>query len=86
MTTSVVYSHETVSLDGQYFSDCEFLKCRLIYAGGEPPTLDNCRFTDCEWRYDGAAGHTLAFLKAVWAAGGKAPVQAAIKEITGVAR
>ena len=30
MSTSVVYSHETVSLDGQFFSDCEFLKSRLI--------------------------------------------------------
>ena len=37
MSTSVVYSHETVSLDGQFFSDCEFLKSRLIFAGGEPP-------------------------------------------------
>lgn len=86
MSTSVVYSHETVSLDGQVFSDCEFMKSRLIYAGGEPPIFDNCRFTNCEWRYDGAAGNTLAFLKAVWAAGEKASVQAAIKEITGVAR
>jgi hypothetical protein len=85
-TTSVVYSHETVSLDGQVFSDCEFLKSRLIYAGGEPPIFEHCRFQDCEWRFDDAAGRTLAYLKNLWGAGEKASVQAAIKEITGVAR
>lgn len=86
MSTSVVYSHETVSLDGQIFSDCEFLKSRLIFAGGEPPIFENCRFQDCEWRFDGPAGNTLAYLKNLWGAGEKASVQAAIKEITGVAR
>ena len=42
--------------------------------------------TDCEWKFDDAAARTLAQLKLIWGLGGKAPVQAMIKEITGASR
>lgn len=84
MTSGVTYSHETVSLDGETFTDCEFRDCRLVYAGGEPPVFANCRFHDCEWKQDEAAARTLAYLKVLWNAGGKASVQALIKDITAV--
>ena len=83
MQTATIYNHETVALDGESFEDCEFRQCRLIYSGGEPPHFRVCRFDDCEWKFDDAAARTLAHLKLVWASGGKAPVQALIKEITG---
>jgi hypothetical protein len=83
MTSGAIYNHETVALDGQAFSDCEFRDCRLVYAGGEPPNFSRCRFEACEWKYDGAAAQTLAHLKLVWSVGGKASVQGLIKEITG---
>ena len=86
MQAAGMYSHETVALDGQEFSDCEFRDCRLVYAGGEPPVFNRCRFHDCDWRFEDAAANTLAHLKGVWAAGGKAQVQALIKTITGAAR
>ncbi len=83
MQTATIFNHETVALDGEHFADCDFRDCRLVYAGGEPPTFENCRFDGCEWKFDGAAARTLAHMKGVWAAGGKAPIQALIKEITG---
>ncbi len=83
MQTATIFNHETVVLDGEAFSDCEFRACRMIYAGGEPPRFDGCKFDDCEWRFDGAAQRTLGFMKVVWGVGGKAPIQALIKEITG---
>jgi hypothetical protein len=83
MQTATIYNHETVTLDGESFEDCEFRECRLVYSGGEPPHFRDCRFDDCEWKFDAAAARTLAHLKLVWASGGKAPVQAMIKEITG---
>lgn len=83
MQSGTIFNHETVSLDGEAFSDCEFRACRLVYAGGELPTFDRCRFDGCEWKFDGAAQRTLDHLKLVWSVGGKAPVQAMIKEITG---
>jgi hypothetical protein len=83
MAQDAIFNHETVALDGERFSSCEFRDCRLVYAGGEPPVFDNCRIEDCEWRLEDSAERTLAFLKVVWGAGGKATVQALIKEITG---
>jgi hypothetical protein len=82
MPSGVTLSHETVSLDGETFTDCEFRDCRLVYAGGEPPVFKGCKFHTCDWKYEDAAARTLAHLKAVWNAGGKASVQALIKDIT----
>ncbi|POO76358.1 hypothetical protein C1T30_43655, partial [Bacillus sp. MBGLi97] len=74
MPSGVIYNHETVLLDGEVFSQCEFRRSRLVYAGGEPPVFEQCRFVDCEWKQDAAAARTLAHLKVVWNAGGKAAV------------
>ena len=80
---ATIFNHETVALDGESFSDCEFRDCRLVYSGGEPPVFAGCSFHDCEWKLEGPAAHTLAHLKAMWAAGAKSTVQSLIKEITG---
>lgn len=79
------FSHEAIILDGADFADCEFRDCRLIYAGGEAPSFSNCRFHGCDWKFEAAAARTLAQLKQVWGLGGKANVQALIKEITAAA-
>jgi hypothetical protein len=86
MPSDTIYNHETVLLDGEVFDACEFRDCRMIYAGGEPPTFSKCRFDGCDWRFDEAAAHTLTYLKTLWSAGQKATVQGLIKEVTGVAR
>jgi hypothetical protein len=86
MQTATIFNHETVALDGMSFSDCAFQYCRMVYSGGKLPTFEACRFTDCEWKFDDAAARTLAQLKLIWGLGGKAPVQAMIKEITGTSR
>ena len=83
MADGAIYNHETVALDGEHFSSCEFRDCRLTYAGGEPPAFNGCAFHGCDWRLEGAAGHTLVFLKRIWLAGDKPTVQAMIKGITG---
>lgn len=83
MTDGVSYNHETVALDGETFTDCEFRACRLVYSGGKPPLFSGCRFDDCEWKLQGPAAHTVEHLHAMWSAGAKPAVQATIKEITG---
>ena len=83
MPDGVIYNHETVLLDGQAFSDCEFRESRLVYAGGEVPTFANCRFDACEWKFEEGATNTLAYLKVMWGLGEKATVQGLIKDITG---
>ena len=84
MPSDTIFNHETVALDGEEFSDCEFRSCRLIYSGGEVPVFKSCRFDDIEWKFDDAALRTLAYLKLMWGVGAKAPVQALIKDITAV--
>lgn len=86
MQTATIFNHETVALDGEHFSDCQFLGCRMVYRGGEVPVFENCKFDDCDWRFDDAAARTLSYMKLIWNVGGKAPVQAKIKEITGGGR
>ena len=86
MKTATIFNHETVALDGEQFSGCEFRGCRLVFRGGEPPSFEDCTFDDCDWRFEDAAANTLAHLKEVWAAGGKTQIQALIKTITGAAR
>jgi hypothetical protein len=76
------YNHETVALDGEAFTDCEFRDCRLVYAGGATPSFTDCKFDGCDWRFDDAAARTLAHLKLVWQVGDKATVQTIIKSIT----
>jgi hypothetical protein len=82
MPNNITYNHETVILEAETFSSCEFRDCRLVYTGGEPATLTDCKFVDCEWKLEDAAARTLAHLKLMWSAGGKGPVQALIKDIT----
>ena len=82
MVAGESYNHETVALDGEIYSGCEFRDCRLVYAGGEPQQFTDCKFHNCEWKFEGAAAQTLAAMKRVWGAGGKATIQAMIKEIT----
>jgi hypothetical protein len=64
------------------FHDCDFQKCRMVYAGGEAPVFESCRFEDCDWKFEDAAARTLEHMKAVWNAGGKQQLQALIKDIT----
>ena len=86
MQTSVNFNHQTVALDGESFTDCEFVACRLTYAGGDVPYFSGCRFDDCEWKHEGAASRTLSYLKLMWGVGEKSAVQTAIKDITVAAR
>ena len=86
MQDGVIYNHQTVILDGEIFSNCEFAACRLVYSGGELPQFDGCRFADCEWKFEEAAARTLSYLKLIWGAGAKAAVQTMIKEITVASR
>ena len=84
MTSDTVFNHETVALDGEEFTDCEFRSSRLVYSGGPVPVFRNCRFDDIEWKLDDAAQRTLAYMKLMWGVGAKAPVQALIKDVTAV--
>lgn len=54
-----------VSLDGNTYVDCEFKDARLTYEGGLPPAFNNCVFNNSQFAFDGAAGRTIGFLRAM---------------------
>jgi hypothetical protein len=81
--TATAFTRETVQLDGETFTSCEFKACRLVFSGGDAPVFEDCSFDDCDWRFEGGAAATLALMKTMWGAGAKARVQALIKDITG---
>ncbi len=83
MPDDASFHHETIPLDGETFVRCEFRACRLVYSGGEPAKFDDCKFDACEWKMQAEAANTAAQLRSMWNAGGKAAVQAIIKDITG---
>lgn len=86
MQADLSFNHQTVALDGETFLDCAFSGCRLVYAGGELPQFERCRFDDCEWKFEEGAARALSYLKLMWGVGAKPSVQAMIKEITVVGR
>ena len=86
MPSDVSYNHQTVVLDGESFTNCDFAACRLVYSGGALPEFESCHFDKCDWKFEGAAAQTLSYLKLMWSVGAKPTVQAMIKEITVAAR
>ena len=49
-----------VALDGNEYCGCKFVRCTMVYAGGTPPTMVDCLFTQSSWEFDGAAARTIA--------------------------
>jgi hypothetical protein len=66
------FSAEPIELDGNLFERCTFSRCRLVYRGSVPPGMTGCRFDDCTWEFDDAAGRTVAFLRALYHGMGEA--------------
>lgn len=69
-----VISREVI-LDGATFESVDFKDCRLIYRGGSAPSFQDCRFLNATFTFEGAAGNTLSFLRAM------APVQTNMQDV-----
>ena len=54
-----------IKLDGKTFKDVAFEKAQLVYEGGAGPNFDNCTFTETNYTFEGAAGNTVHFLRAM---------------------
>lgn len=77
------FEDTTVRLDGCEFINCHFVRCDIVYEGGALPSLIGNVFSSCEYRFEGAAGRTLAFLGALYAGGVAEVVEATIAQIRG---
>lgn len=52
-------------IDGAVFERCKFRSAVLVYTGGAAPSIQGCSFEDVSFEFAGAAGRTLAVLKAM---------------------
>jgi hypothetical protein len=60
------FENEPVDLDGYYFVECTFYRCKLIFRGEDPVRLENCTIIECDWVFDGPAENTVRFLSALY--------------------
>jgi hypothetical protein len=72
------FAGASMKLDDNDFVECTFRDCALVYAGGRPPTLDNCSFSNVRFKFEGPAENTVAFLKAM--ASPKSGLQIVVRE------
>lgn len=72
---------ETIKLDSSVFSGCTFLRCTMIYSGGEIPELSGCGFDDCAWQFGGEAANTIGFLSGMYQGGFDRLIESTFHEI-----
>lgn len=56
------FEGKTIRLDGNDYTECEFVDCVLEVGSAKPFTMHRCRTTDCEWTFVGAAADTISLL------------------------
>lgn len=64
------FQGDKVLLDDNEFIDCTFENCELVFAGTGDVSLSGNVFRNVKWSFDGAAGRTLQFLKAMYRGAG----------------
>ena len=62
------FENQRVDLDDNKFVGCDFRRCDLVYSGGRPPVLIQNNIAHCQFKWEGAAQRTLAFLNALYKA------------------
>ena len=67
---SCTFRNAVVHVDGHSYHGCRFERCRLVYSGGDLPSMVDCEFLRCRWTLDGAAARTLRLMKAMTVRGG----------------
>jgi hypothetical protein len=78
------FANQDVELDGNTFEACSFTNCRLVYRGGQPPTLIHSLVDPhCVWTMKDEAANTMKLLQSLHAHGHSQVVQNVFDKITG---
>ena len=64
------YTGEVVNIDDNKFEECSFVRCKVIYAGGERFDLSHCTFDACAFSLEGPAQNPLNFMALLYREGG----------------
>ncbi len=80
-----VFRNERVELHGNFYHDCTFENCELVYDGDRSPTFGDNRYIDSVFVFTGAATRTLYFLANIYHAGegGRQVIENTFAEIRG---
>lgn len=70
MTDRPEITGDIIKLDYATLRDTKYVDCKLIFAGGRPPVMQNCDFIECEFILEGPAQSTLHFLESLAHSGG----------------
>lgn len=60
------FRDRTVEIDGNQYTNCTFIKCRIVFTGFEEGVFDECKFISCDWGFSGPAVSTLNYLAAIY--------------------
>ncbi len=71
ITTDKTFKDISITLDGGTFTRCKFERCKIVFSGILPVTLDDPAFVDCEWSFTGPAANAMNFMRAMFLAGAK---------------
>ncbi len=77
-----IFEDKDIVLDGHDYSDCLFKGCVFIFSGEEEDaSLANSSIEDCMFRFVGAAGRTLKFLRDFRKQAGDEACEALIRQL-----
>lgn len=65
------FKNETVDIDFNHFSNCQFEKCTLVYHGYGVIGMEGCSFNEVNWTFSGAAANTLKFMSGLYHGAGE---------------
>jgi hypothetical protein len=58
---NLIFTDETVKVDGNTYFNCRFVDSRIVYEGGPLPKFEHCVFERCQWVFDGPAENTIQY-------------------------
>jgi len=77
------FNDMSIVIDGSSFYACTFNRCKMIFAGILPGTLDNPTFNDCQWEFAPPASNAIGFMTAIYKTGGADLVENIFSTIRG---
>jgi len=75
------FEHQTISLDGGTFRDCEFENCVLLYSAILPVILEGSSFKECRWEFVGPAAAAVSFMRFLYQRGEKDLIEAIFENV-----
>lgn len=77
------FSDCALELDGRFFVNCRFTRCKITYAGGVVPMFDGGTFDSCSFEFTEAAERTIHMLGRLYKKGASGIVEGIFDSVRG---